>query len=489
MKKKWRMVILLGILGLVSLAAWRPSFSGKEEAEPELPASIAEMRELWRRAEAGDAEAREFCSNAWEGYRRLQEGGPRWDPLAELRQEGETDKESKAVRARRYRLGLGVEQDFAAARRLALEALEEGAYGVYTDLGELYLAGQGVPQSEKEALRLFEEGSRRAVASSHRRLGDLYREGIGVEADPQKAVDAYRRAAELGDAPAGLALSKMYVDGEGVEQDDEEVVRLYWQAANAGFAEAMYYVGGTLLEVVDRHPDGAELEPEQLEAVVELLHRAAVQGHDDAAITLSMRYVQGELGPRRRYELTWWPGPMADLEDGKFVTNIVAATAAMDQCGSDCSQVLEMGVAMGDPRASLNLGLMYARGKGVDRSRVQALRYFRNAAAQGLPEAMNELGVCYATGTGVGEDLEQAVAWYRKAAEAGDSLGTFNLGLMYIRGEGVEQDIMGEGRRWMKLAAADGDPVAEKMREALAMVAGAEPGREVETEGKPVSPG
>jgi TPR repeat protein len=485
MKKKLRMVVLLGILGLVSLAAWQPSFSRKEnpQPEPEVPANIAEMRDFWRRAEAGDAEALKFCSNAWEGYQRLQAGGPRWDPLAELRQEGETDKESKAVRARRYRLGLGVEEDFAATRRLALEALEEGAYGVYTDLGELYLAGEGVPQSDEEALRLFEEGSRRAVASSHRRLGDLYREGIGVEPDRQKAIDAYRRAAELGDAPANLALAKMYVHGEGVEQNEEEFVRWYWQAANAGLTEAMYYLGGTLLELVDQNPDGAELEPEQLEAVEELLHRAAAQGHDEAAITLSMRYVQGELGPRRRYELTWWPGPMADLDDRKFVTNIVAATAAMDQCGSDCSEVLEMGVAMGDPRASLNLGLMLARGKGIDRSRVQALRYFRNAAAKGLPEAMNELGACYAAGTGVGQDLEQSVSWYRQAAEAGDRLGAFNLGLTYIRGEGVEQDIMGEGRRWIKVAAADGDPVAEKMRLALAVAAGIETREAVETEG------
>ncbi|MGB6334096.1 MAG: tetratricopeptide repeat protein [Thermoanaerobaculia bacterium] len=471
MKKKLKMVGLLGILGLVSLAAWGPSLGQKEKPEPEVPQSIAEMREFWRRAEAGDPRAREFLSNAWEGYQRLKAGGPRWDPLAELSKEGEVGAESKAMLARRYRLGVGVEQDFAAARRLAFEALEEGAYGVYTDLGELYLAGQGVPESAEEAVRLFEEGARRDVPSSYRRLGDVYLEGIGVEADAGKAADAYRRAAELGDSPAALAIGKLYVLGEWAEQDPGEVTGWYRQAADAGLAEALYYLGASVLDLVDQDAEGLELEEEQLELVVELLHRAAVQGHQEAAMALNLRYAEGRLGPRRRYELTWWPGSMADLEDGKFVTNIVAATAAMDECGSDCSEVLEMGVAMGDPRAGLNLGLQYARGKGADRSALRAIRHFRNAAAKGLPEAMNELGACYAAGQGVGEDLEKAAEWYRKAAEAGDRIGAFNLGLMYFRGEGLEQDIMGEGRRWMELAATEGDAVAVAMRDALIQLA------------------
>ncbi|MGB6853187.1 MAG: sel1 repeat family protein, partial [Thermoanaerobaculia bacterium] len=74
-------------------------------------------------------------------------------------------------------------------------------------------------------------------------------------------------------------------------------------------------------------------------------------------------------------------------------------------------------------------------------------------------------------GQGVGEDLEKAAEWYRKAAEAGDRIGAFNLGLMYFRGEGLEQDIMGEGRRWMELAATEGDAVAVAMRDALIQLA------------------
>lgn len=46
----------------------------------------------------------------------------------------------------------------------------------------------------------------------------------------------------------------------------------------------------------------------------------------------------------------------------------------------------------------------------------------------------------YDTGVGVAQDAAEAVRWFRLAAEQGDALAQFDLGVMYATGGGVPQD-------------------------------------------------
>jgi TPR repeat protein len=94
----------------------------------------------------------------------------------------------------------------------------------------------------------------------------------------------------------------------------------------------------------------------------------------------------------------------------------------------------------GDAWAQNNLGVMYAKGRGVPQDDKEAIRWFRKAAEQGNANAQAALGVMYEEGRGVPQDFKEAIRWFRKAAEQGDAGAQAMLGIMYEGGRGVPQD-------------------------------------------------
>jgi len=96
-----------------------------------------------------------------------------------------------------------------------------------------------------------------------------------------------------------------------------------------------------------------------------------------------------------------------------------------------------------------------------------AVRWYRLAAEQGKASAQVNLGVSYAKGRGVLQDYAQAREWYLKAAEQGHALAQAKLGVVYERGQGVPQDYV-QAHMWYNLAAGQNVERAAKAREDLA---------------------
>lgn len=157
----------------------------------------------------------------------------------------------------------------------------------------------------------------------------------------------------------------------------------------------------------------------------------------------------------------------------------------------------------GDAAALYIVGLMHARGEGVDQDVTEALRWFRQAAEQGLAEAQfsltlsragaattdedededeaedesllwcrkaaeqgharaqYDLGRRYAKGRGVPRDAAQALVWCRRAAEQGQVEAMYMIGAQCAAGRGVRQDYV-QAHVWLSLAAAEGNAVAAK---------------------------
>jgi TPR repeat protein len=59
---------------------------------------------------------------------------------------------------------------------------------------------------------------------------------------------------------------------------------------------------------------------------------------------------------------------------------------------------------------------MYYKGNGVPQDYVEAVKWFRLAAAHGNAEAQSNLGVMYYKGNGVPQDYVQAYKWFSLAA-------------------------------------------------------------------------
>ena len=114
----------------------------------------------------------------------------------------------------------------------------------------------------------------------------------------------------------------------------------------------------------------------------------------------------------------------------------------------------------GHAGAALNLGLIYAHGRGVPKDYAQAAHWFRQASEGGEGVAMTALGFLYREGLGVRQSDQQALAWSRKAIAWDEPQGFYQLATMYAGGHGVPKD-MEEAARLHRQAANMG--VAESM--------------------------
>jgi TPR repeat protein len=110
---------------------------------------------------------------------------------------------------------------------------------------------------------------------------------------------------------------------------------------------------------------------------------------------------------------------------------------------------------------------MYVSGQGVPQDYVEAVKWYRLAAAQEMAEAQVMLGLMYVGGQGVPQDYVEAVKWYRLAAAQGIAEAQFRLSLMYGLGWGVSRDLV-TAHLWSNLAAARGNPQAVKFRDFVA---------------------
>jgi hypothetical protein len=121
---------------------------------------------------------------------------------------------------------------------------------------------------------------------------------------------------------------------------------------------------------------------------------------------------------------------------------------------------------LGDAAAQTFVGAAYEYGWGVARDPVQAIDWYRKAAAQGVAEAQFKLGFAYAYGKAINgavvvpQDSARAVRWYRSAAEQGHAAAQNNLAFLYARGQGVPQDYA-QAVAWYRKAAEQEDASAQ----------------------------
>lgn len=82
----------------------------------------------------------------------------------------------------------------------------------------------------------------------------------------------------------------------------------------------------------------------------------------------------------------------------------------IDQVGADAKIIAH---------ANLVLGVLFNSGKGGKQCYKTAMRCFENAAKQGYTDAHINIGLMYAKGLGVEKDLQKALYWWQLAEEKG----------------------------------------------------------------------
>lgn len=123
--------------------------------------------------------------------------------------------------------------------------------------------------------------------------------------------------------------------------------------------------------------------------------------------------------------------------------------------------------AAGDANGEYHLGRLLYTGKGVPADKVRAAAMFGQAAAQSHVGATQALSLMLETGDGVPADPKRAFELALSNAEAGVPRDQYRAARMLAEGRGTEVD-PGRAYFYVSLAARTGLQDAEAMREAFA---------------------
>jgi TPR repeat protein len=125
---------------------------------------------------------------------------------------------------------------------------------------------------------------------------------------------------------------------------------------------------------------------------------------------------------------------------------------------SDALLWYERGADRGSPNAAYEIGWIYANIEPINY--IDAIRWYRIAAAYQHREAQNNIGVLYEAGLGIEQDYVQAAYWYQLASNAGLARAQYQLAQLYLNGRGVERN-SDRAAELMAAAAHGGDSQAQ----------------------------
>lgn len=124
----------------------------------------------------------------------------------------------------------------------------------------------------------------------------------------------------------------------------------------------------------------------------------------------------------------------------------------------------------GNKDAEYNIGVMYEKGRGVDRNPRKAVEWLSKAARQGHATAMAELGILYFEGEAIAADEAKAFALLSSAANQNIPSAQFYLGRIYELGKGTRRNLT-IALKWYRRAAKNGYyPARAKIGEVQALL-------------------
>ena len=278
--------------------------------------------------------------------------------------------------------------------------------------------------------------------------------------DYATAMAALVPLAEQGDAGAQHDLGLMYSLGRGVTKNQSEGI--YWQrlSANQGNAEAQAWLGGAYF-----HGWGV---PRDLNESAKWYRAAADQGLARAKDSLGALYGNGFGVPQDYVEALKWS--LLALA-GYKASEIEARRLVTVNRDRQAEKLTPAQIAVAERRARqwkptlfrpLSVDLDKDATMALERRHyLMAARLLGPLAERGDANAQSMLGTMHLYGKGVPRNQAIGVKFLRSAAIRGEAGGQSTLGMAYERGSGISQDYV-RAYMWYSLAAASGDPYADK---------------------------
>ncbi|HBN22632.1 MAG TPA: hypothetical protein DD412_05280 [Holosporales bacterium] len=164
----------------------------------------------------------------------------------------------------------------------------------------------------------------------------------------------------------------------------------------------------------------------------------------------------GENKYTQAFEACWEDAQNGDSECQNYIGYLYIKGRGVDQSNKEAMKWWKLAATQGSASAQWRLGLFSYKAKNNG----DAVKWWKLAAAQGYAKAQHSLSVAYTEGTGVTRDDIEAAKWAKLAAGQGHSGSQTNLGNMYSEGRGLAQND-DEAVKWWRLAADQGVAIAQ----------------------------
>jgi TPR repeat protein len=237
-----------------------------------------------------------------------------------------------------------------------------------------------------------------------------YQRGLFLTAFKEASARLERRP---DDAAAMTLIGELHQQGLGLREDPARAAEWFRLAANLGDEHAMFSLGIMALSGrgVERSPDTAR----------DWLEQAAGKGHAAASYNLALLLL-----------------PSDESDDLKRAAALLRHAAEREV-----------------PDAQHALGVLYARGRGVETDKAEAVRWFTRAAANGSIAGEVERAIALFNGEGVTANEPEAARLFRRAAFRGNAIAQNRLARLYVAGRGVPKNEI-EAAAWHIMAAGQG---------------------------------
>lgn len=308
-----------------------------------------------------------------------------------------------------YQKGLGVKINLAKAVEWHEKAGEKGLVIALVDAGNLYLSD--MLHDEKKAYQCYLKAAAKGYHEAEVHLGDCYYCGVGVEEDAQKAEICFLRAIDHGNAEACDALGTIYVMGDGMEAREEDAFRCFKLGAQRGLASCYY-------KWADCYFFGRGTDIDYAKAL-ELYEKAWNMGFVSAGASIGMLYLMGTAGEGKEELGFQWIQKAADAGDVNglaYLGNCYADGLGTDRDIEKAKPYLQEAAEQGQIEAVSKLGEVALE----EENWFEAAKQFKVAAEKGYPRAENFMGILYAKGIGVQKNLRSAEEWFRRSEAQGD---------------------------------------------------------------------
>jgi hypothetical protein len=340
-------------------------------------------------------------------------------------------------------------RDYSTAVKEFLPAAEQGNALAQYKLGQLYSGGRDVPGDEVLELKWLQLAANQGHKLAQYDLGRFYRQ----RQKNAEALKWLRSSALLGNIEAQEFLGRWFLSNDGVARDVSEAIKWLTLAALQGSTSAQSQID------LERAEPGLErgllfFQNARFESAVEELSPFAKQGNARAQYALGWMYTYGDgltVKPDMVLALKWIKlaanqnYPDAQLWLAQQNVNhdraerlkwyrlaadqghvpAIASLANIYEYGQEgekldlehAAKLYIQAARMGNARMQVQVGDIYAAGKGVPIDLVEAFKWYARAADKNWVPAQCKLGDLYASGTGVTKDMDRAIYWYTKAAD------------------------------------------------------------------------